>query len=130
MVVTMGLQGRWNRVNLGPDNQLKPDRELSPRSTIRSIKQTSILNQIEKHSLDPVQANWIYKFTSLRSLDNLDSQLLTQNQDCNTLCTAYYLVTFVITVYIARRSPDRSANINPELNSRFIPWEALVLLTI
>ncbi|KAK1249011.1 hypothetical protein MKX08_007231 [Trichoderma sp. CBMAI-0020] len=33
------------------------------------------------------------------------------------LCTAYTLVTFVITSYITQRSPNRSANINPELNS-------------
>jgi hypothetical protein len=99
MVATMDLQGRWNRINLEPGNQSDADREPSSRSITRSIKQTSILNQIEEHSLDPVQTNWIYKFTSLRSLDNLDSQLLTQNQDCNTLCTAYTLVTSFTIAY-------------------------------
>jgi hypothetical protein len=127
MVVTSGLQGRRFRINLGPNNQSGAGRKESA-----SIHHDLTSGSMEI-TIDPLRSrnpNWIYKFTSLHSLDNLDSQLLTQNQDCNTLCTAYYLVTFVTAVYIARRSPDRSANINPELNSRFVPWEALVLLAI
>ena len=91
--------------------------------TIIEYVECDSMNSIDEYTEDIQPTGYISLFLYAH-LDNLDSQLLTQNQDCNTLCTAYYLVTFVITVYIARRSPDRSANINPESSTRFVPWES------
>lgn len=42
--------------------------------------------------------NWIYKFTSLHSLDSLDSQLLIQNQDWNTLLLSGDFITYCLQV--------------------------------
>jgi hypothetical protein len=75
-------------------------------------------------TIDPSRSRKLNEYTSSflhAHLDTSVSQLLTQNQDCNTLCTAYTLVTFIITIYIARRSPNRSANMNLELKSEVCP---------